>query len=64
MKFVDLKIGITIKEEIDETTGTKKHRVSETFLDTLQPRVIIINEKDFRNTETFNYLIWFEFLSG
>ena len=55
VKFVDLKIGITIKEEIDETTGTKKHRVSETFLDTLQPRVIIINEKD--DEEIANYLL-------
>ena len=46
VKFSDLKIGITIKEEIDETTGTRKHRISESFLDTLQPRIIILDKKD------------------
>ncbi|MBN1467827.1 MAG: DNA-directed RNA polymerase subunit beta' [Fusobacteriaceae bacterium] len=45
-KFVDLKIGITIKEEIDETTGTRKHKVSESFLETLQPRILILDKKD------------------
>lgn len=54
VKFVDLKIGITIKEEIDETTGTKKHRISENFLDTLQPRITISNDKD---EEIANYLL-------
>jgi DNA-directed RNA polymerase subunit beta' len=46
IKFEDLKIGITIKEEIDETTSTKKHRVSDSFLDTLQPRIVIHDEND------------------
>ncbi|HPY87078.1 MAG TPA: DNA-directed RNA polymerase subunit beta' [Spirochaetota bacterium] len=46
VKFADLKIGITIKEEIDETTSTKKHRVAENFIDTLQPRIAILNESD------------------
>ncbi len=42
-KFIDLKIGITIKEEIDETTGNKKHKVTDSFFDTLQPKIIILN---------------------
>jgi DNA-directed RNA polymerase subunit beta' len=54
VKFVDLKIGITIKEEIDETTGTRKHKVSEQFLETLQPRILIIDKKD---KEIANYIL-------
>ncbi|MBN2546177.1 MAG: DNA-directed RNA polymerase subunit beta', partial [Spirochaetes bacterium] len=54
VKFNDLKIGITIKEEIDETTGTKKHRVGESFLDTLQPSISIIDGK---GHETAKYLL-------
>lgn len=46
VKFADLKIGITIKEEIDETTGTRKHKVSDSFLDTLQPRILIFDKRD------------------
>ena len=54
VKFVDLKIGITIKEEIDETTSTKKHRVSDSHLDTLQPRILILDEHD---KEIANYIL-------
>jgi len=54
VKFNDLKIGITIKEEIDETTGTRKHRVLESFLETLQPRITILNGK---GDEIANYLL-------
>ena len=54
VKFVDLKIGITIKEEIDETTGTRKHRVSDSFFDTLQPRIVVLDKKD---KEIASYLL-------
>jgi DNA-directed RNA polymerase subunit beta' len=54
VKFVDLKIGITIKEEIDETTGTRKHKVLESFLETLQPRILVLNDND---EEIANYIL-------
>ncbi|MCG8573166.1 MAG: DNA-directed RNA polymerase subunit beta', partial [Spirochaetes bacterium] len=54
IRFVDLKIGITIKEEIDETTGTKKHRITDSFLDTLQPRILIMDEED---NEVVSYIL-------
>lgn len=43
VKFSDLKIGITVKEEIDETTGTKKLKVIDSSFDTLQPKIFIMD---------------------
>jgi DNA-directed RNA polymerase subunit beta' len=54
VKYSDLKLNITIKEEIDETTGTRKLRVSENFLDSLQPRILIYDEEE---KEVANYLL-------
>jgi len=55
IKFVDLRNGTTIREEIDETTGTKKYRVSESFPDAFQPRMIILSLED--NSEIASYIL-------
>ncbi len=44
VKFGDLKIGVTIKEEVDETTSTQKLRVSDNFPESLQPRIDVEDE--------------------
>ncbi len=44
VKFGDLKIGVTIKEETDETTSTQKLKVSDSFPETLQPRIDVEND--------------------
>ncbi|HOJ62890.1 MAG TPA: DNA-directed RNA polymerase subunit beta' [Spirochaetota bacterium] len=54
VKFVDLKIGLTLREEIDKTTGTKKYKISESYMDTLQPRIAILDEND---VEIDSYLL-------
>ncbi|KYC51598.1 MAG: DNA-directed RNA polymerase subunit A'' [Candidatus Methanofastidiosum methylothiophilum] len=54
VKFVDLKIGITLREETDETSGTKKYKISESYMDTLQPRIAILDDND---VEIDSYLL-------
>ena len=43
VKFIDLKVGLTVKEETDDATGTKKMKVVDSSFETLDPRIIILN---------------------
>jgi DNA-directed RNA polymerase subunit beta' len=55
VKFLDLRKGITIREEIDETTSTEKYRVLESFPDAFQPRMVILSLED--NSEIASYIL-------
>lgn len=43
VKFIDLKVGLTVKEETDDATGTKKLKVVDSSFDSLDPRIVILD---------------------
>jgi DNA-directed RNA polymerase subunit beta' len=45
VKFVDILLGTTLKEEVNEETGNVEKKITEYTLDTLQPRIQIVDEK-------------------
>ena len=45
VKFIDLKVGLTVKEETDDATGTKKLKVVDSSFDSLDPRIVILNNQ-------------------
>ncbi|MBN2442029.1 MAG: DNA-directed RNA polymerase subunit beta' [Spirochaetales bacterium] len=45
VKFEDIILGTTLKEEINEETGKIDKKVTEFTLETLQPRIIIVDEE-------------------
>ncbi|MBN2532629.1 MAG: DNA-directed RNA polymerase subunit beta' [Spirochaetales bacterium] len=46
IKFEDIILGTTLKEEINEETGKIDKKVTEFTLETLQPRIVIINDNE------------------
>ncbi len=44
IRFVDILLGTTLKEEINEDTGNIEKKITEYTLETLQPRMIITDE--------------------
>lgn len=45
LKFVDITLGTTLKEEVNEETGNVEKKITEYTLETLQPRIIIMSEE-------------------
>ncbi len=45
VKFQDIVLGTTLKEEINEDTGNIEKKITEFTLETLQPRILIENKK-------------------
>jgi DNA-directed RNA polymerase subunit beta' len=46
VKFEDIVLGTTLKEEINEDTGKIEKKVTEYTLESLQPRIVVLDEKD------------------
>jgi DNA-directed RNA polymerase subunit beta' len=46
IKFQDIILGTTLKEEINEETGKIEKKVTEYTLESLQPRISILDDKD------------------
>jgi len=46
VKYEDIILGSTLKEEIDEDTGNTEKRITEFQNDTKQPRIFIVDDKD------------------
>ena len=46
VRLKDIEQGTTLKEEINEDTGNVEKKITDYVLETLQPRVVIIGEKD------------------
>ena len=44
LKFVDITLGTTLKEEVNEETGNVEKKITEYTLETLQPRILIVSE--------------------
>ncbi len=45
IKFEDIILGTTLKEEINEDTGKIEKKITEFTLETLQPRLVIVDSK-------------------
>ncbi len=43
VKFVDILLGTTLKEEVNEETGNVEKKITEYTLETLQPRIVIVD---------------------
>jgi len=46
LKFIDILLGTTLKEEVNEETGNVEKKITEYTLETLQPRIAIVDEDD------------------
>lgn len=46
LKFVDILLGTTLKEEVNEETGNVEKKITEYTLETLQPRLVICDADD------------------
>ena len=46
VKFQDIVLGTTLKEEINEDTGNIEKKITEFTLETLQPRMLLVDEND------------------
>ncbi len=46
VKFVDILLGTTLKEEVNEETGNVEKKITEYTLETLQPRIVIVDDND------------------
>ena len=44
VQFIDILLGTTLKEEINEDTGNIEKKITEYTLETLQPRIVIMGE--------------------
>jgi DNA-directed RNA polymerase subunit beta' len=54
IRFVDIVLGTTMKEEINEDTGKVDKKITEFTLESLQPRIIIVDDQ---GNELVNYFI-------
>ena len=45
VKYIDIVLGTTLKEEINEDTGNVERRISDLSIESLQPRIAIIDKK-------------------
>src|SRR6056297_1857140 len=45
VKFEDIVLGTTLKEEINEDTGNIEKKITEFSLESLQPRLVLLNEE-------------------
>ena len=45
-KYEDIIPGSTLKEEVNEDTGNVEKKISDTAAETLQPRIVIVDEND------------------
>ena len=43
VKFIDILLGTTLKEEVNEETGNVEKKITEFTLETLQPRIAIVD---------------------
>lgn len=46
VKFKDIILGTTLKEEVNEDTGNIEKKITESTLENLQPRIILVNDED------------------
>ncbi len=46
VKFMDIMLGTTLKEEVNEETGNVEKKITEYTLETLQPRIAIVDDDD------------------
>ena len=46
VRFEDIVLGTTLKEEINEDTGKIEKKISEFPLESLQPRIIVVDDQD------------------
>jgi len=46
VRFHDIVLGTTLKEEVNEDTGKIEKKIADYTLETLQPRILIVDEKD------------------
>jgi DNA-directed RNA polymerase subunit beta' len=54
VKYADIILGSTLKEEIDEDTGNTEKRIMESQKENKQPRIYIVNDRD---EEVASYLL-------
>ncbi len=45
VQFVDILLGTTLKEEVNEETGNVEKKITEYTLETLQPRIVIVDDE-------------------
>ncbi len=45
VRFEDIVLGTTLKEEINEDTGNIEKKITEFSLETLQPRIVLVDEE-------------------
>ncbi len=45
VRFEDIVLGTTLKEEINEDTGIIEKKITEISLETLQPRIVLVDEE-------------------
>ncbi|MBN2509802.1 MAG: DNA-directed RNA polymerase subunit beta' [Spirochaetales bacterium] len=45
VKFVDIVLGTTLKEEVNEETGKIEKKITDFSLESLQPRILIVDKK-------------------
>ncbi|MFA5468242.1 MAG: DNA-directed RNA polymerase subunit beta' [Sphaerochaetaceae bacterium] len=46
IKFVDIKLGTTLKEEVNVETGSIEKKITDHISETLQPRILVVDEND------------------
>ena len=46
VKFKDIILGTTLKEEVNEDTGNIEKKITEFTLESLQPRIILVDEEE------------------
>ncbi|MDA3832881.1 MAG: DNA-directed RNA polymerase subunit beta', partial [Spirochaetales bacterium] len=54
VKFIDILLGTTLKEEVNEETGNVEKKITEYTLETLQPRIVILDDD---NNEIATYFL-------
>ena len=54
LRFEDIVLGTTLKEEINEDTGKIEKKITEFPLESLQPRIIVVDEEE---NEVANYYL-------
>ncbi len=46
IKFVDIKLGTTLKEEVNIETGSIEKKITDHISETLQPRILVLDENE------------------
>ncbi|MDR0313685.1 MAG: DNA-directed RNA polymerase subunit beta' [Treponema sp.] len=46
VKYEDIHLGTTLKEEINEDTGNKEKRITDYQLENMQPRIVMVDENE------------------